>query len=152
MKRVRKPVTAATSITPMWYRLTKDDILKGSRWGDNIWFQYIIETFPLDEALNMRSLDGSKVIDGNLYYLDSTEITVTIDGQEVDIAEALDLFEVEDLGALVGEDKSKAQSITSMDIAWDILEVNKVARLLLRDNDLAQVAVDAEDVGLITLG
>lgn len=153
MKKLLKPVTAAKGDSPIWFKLTQDAIIQGSIWGDNIWFRYILETYPLDEALNINSLEGSKVIDGALYYADTTEIEIDLNGETISIDEVLDKYEPEDLGSLIEEnpDPSKAKAITSVDVNLNIIDVNSVARLLLREHDLTQVAVDAEDLGLISL-
>lgn len=153
MKKMIQPITAATNSGTSVYKLTAQDIIENCNWGDNIWVQYILDAYPLDQALDLNSLEGSRVFGDTLYLLISDYKPVQINGKVVEPEELLFDSNFDAFESLISEpDKSIiARNITSMDFNWDILDIEESAKDLLDEYSLLEVALQADDVDLIKL-
>lgn len=149
----KQSITSAQNTGTTWYEITRDDILKNSLWAKNIWINYRISEYPLYEALNFKSLEGSFATEDVLYYLVTDYNTISVNGEEVEPDEASDYFEIRDLQSYISKTdvQEQAKRITDSDISWEDVDIEEIAKELLNFNDLESVAKDAEDIGLIEL-
>lgn len=70
-----------------YYKVTESDLVEAVE-GGNIWLSYIIESKGFD-AIDIDSLYGSNIIDGELYICDTDGQDIYVDGEPVDPESAL---------------------------------------------------------------
>ena len=153
MKRLRKITAADENLGTTFYVITKDEIEKNITPKNNIWIQSRLNDYPLEDALNLDYLDGSKVIDGVLYYCDTDYKEITVNGEEVNPEEALDNFSIKELASYISDNapSSILNTFTENEISWEDVNISEFARDLLETNNLEEVAKDAEEIDLISI-
>lgn len=139
----------------IWYKLSIDDILNNSHWGNNIWVKKRLEDYPLEEALRLNLLDGSFVKNEYLYYLKTDYTPIEIMGEEIDPLDVMyeeRIINSKEFKEYVENDPTIAIEITDSEISWEDININEFAIKLLEEGyTLAEVAQDANALFLIDL-
>lgn len=154
MKILAKDIiqTADTGGT-VWYRITKDQIIENSLWGDNVWIKSRLDQYPLYAALNLDSLEGSFATEDELYLMVSDYKSIIINGEEIEPEEVANIYDLEDIEEYINDNPTNQvmRSITDSDISWSGIDINEFAKDLLDEYSLEIIARDADDIGLIEL-
>ena len=153
---VKQPIEAASfdqTDGTKWYRITKEQLLKYNLWRSNVWIKERISQYPLDEVLNLDSLEGSIVEEDQLYLMVSDFDDIEVNGEMINPLDAIEEFGLKGLENYIVQEApvDVVHSIIDSDISWRGIDINQFAKDLLDDYDLKLVAQDAEEIGLISL-
>lgn len=146
-------ITAAENTTK-WYKITRDQLMRGMTDHDNIWVQEVLSSNePLQDILNFDSdLYGSFVEDDSLYYLVTNDDYIIIGDDETVVPE--DAYEDYGFNALSGyivndEPNSIVSQISGDDFAWNTFDIEEIAKSLLDVESFQEVVDSADDLNII---
>ena len=136
-----------TKKIPIFRMITPDafiDAFKES--SNNVWLAAYIEDQVFDVLDLERNLFGSKVIDGILYYCEHNLDEIEINGEVIDVEDALDNYSVEELSNYIDvENPMSADEILSTFIYYEMYPIdwNDYAEDLIKENSFIKVVSDA---------
>ena len=158
--KIMKPVLSADENPKVtleqgtkFYVITNEMILENSPWANNCWFNWVLTNYTLDDILDLDYLDGSEVIDDDLYLCVTNYDPIFVGNEEVDPLDALNDFSLEQLRneGLIDDNPSPEiiRKITDSEINWMAIDIDSTAQEMLNYDTLAKVAYDAIDLNLI---
>lgn len=147
-------ITAATNTTT-WYKITRDQLMRGMTDHDNIWVQEVLSSNePLQDIINVDSvLYGSFIENDSLYYLVTNDDYIVIGDDETVIPE--DAYNDYGFNALSGYIVNDApdnivSQISGDDFAWNTFDIEEIAKSLLDVESFQDVVDSADDLNIIT--
>lgn len=147
-------ITAATNTT-QWYRITRDQLMRGMTDHDNIWVQEVLSSNePLQDLINVDSvLYGSFIENDSLYYLVTNDDYIVIGDEETVIPE--DAYNDYGFNALSGYIVNDApdnivSQISGDDFAWNTFDIEAIAKSLLDVESFQDVVDGADELNIIT--
>lgn len=147
-------VTAAENTTK-WYKITRDQLMRGMTDHDNIWVQEVLSSNePLQDLINVDSvLYGSFIENDSLYYLVTNDDYIVIGDDETVIPE--DAYNDYGFNALSGYIVNDApdnivSQISGDDFSWNTFDIEAIAKSLLDVESFQDVVDGADDLNIIT--
>lgn len=147
-------ITAATNTTT-WYKITRDQLMRGMTDHNNIWVQEVLSSNePLQDLINVDSvLYGSFIENDSLYYLVTNDDYIVIGDDENVIPE--DAYNDYGFNALSGYIVNDApdnivSQISGDDFAWNTFDIEAIAKSLLDVESFQDVVDGADDLNIIT--
>lgn len=147
-------ITAATNTTT-WYKITRDQLMRGMTDHDNIWVQEVLSSNePLQDLINVDSvLYGSFIENDSLYYLVTNDDYIVIGDDETVIPEdAYNDYGFNALSGYIVDDtpNSIVSKISGDDFAWNTFDIEEIAKSLLDVESFQEVVDSADDLNIIT--
>lgn len=147
-------ITAATNTTT-WYKITRDQLMRGMTDHDNIWVQEVLSSNePLQDLINVDSvLYGSFIENDSLYYLVTNDDYIVIGDDETVIPE--DAYNDYGFNALSGyivndTPDNIVSQISGDDFSWNTFDIEAIAKSLLDVESFQDVVDGADDLNIIT--
>lgn len=147
-------ITSAENTTK-WYKITRDQLMRGMTDHDNIWVQEVLSSNePLQDLINVDSgLYGSFVENDALYYLVTNDDYIVIgDDETVDPEDAYEEYGFNALSGYIVDDapNSIVSKISGNDFAWNTFDIEEIAKSLLDVESFQEVVDGADDLNIIT--
>lgn len=147
-------ITSAENTTK-WYKITRDQLMRGMTDHDNIWVQEVLSSNePLQNLINVDSgLYGSFVENDSLYYLVTNDDYISIgDDETVEPEDAYEEYGFNALSGYIVDDtpNSIVSKISGEDFAWNTFDIEEIAKSLLDVESFQEVVDGADDINIIT--
>lgn len=147
-------ILAATNPT-QWYKITRDQLIRGMTDHDNLWVQEVLTSDePLRDLFDVNSISyGSFVENDSLYYLITDGDYIAIgDNEDVDPESAYEDYGFDSLSGYIVNDTpfNIIADISGDDIAWNKLDIEAIAKSLLDVESFQDIVDNADELNIIT--